>query len=96
MRILIFPAVAFALSGCIVVDVAETAVGVATLPVKVAAKTVDLATTSQAEADQRRGRKMREAEAQYGRALTRWERECEEAIEANAPCPERPAFEPPA
>ena len=47
------------LTGCVVGQVASTAVDVATLPVKVASKTVDLATTSQSEADQKRGREMR-------------------------------------
>ena len=47
------------LGGCVVGTVARTAVEVATLPVKVASATVDAVTTSQAEADQRRGRQAR-------------------------------------
>ena len=61
MRLLLIPA-ALLLSGCVVGTVASTAVDVATLPVKVATKGVDLATTSQAEADQKRGRDMRKLE----------------------------------
>ena len=63
---LILPA-ALLLSGCVVGQVASTAVDVVTLPVKVATKTVDLATTSQAEADQKRGRELREQEERLGR-----------------------------
>ncbi len=47
-----------ALSGC----VASALINVATAPVKVASKAVDLATTSQSEADQTRGRNLRKLE----------------------------------
>ena len=46
------------LSGC----VASIAADVVTAPVKVAGKVVDATTTSQAEADQKRGREARKAE----------------------------------
>lgn len=52
-----------ALSGC----VARTLVSVATAPVRVVSKTVDLATTSQSEADEKRGRAMRHSEQRLGR-----------------------------
>ncbi|HWI76421.1 MAG TPA: hypothetical protein VNS53_04985 [Sphingomicrobium sp.] len=55
------------LSGCIVGTVAKTAVDVATIPVKVASAGVDAATTSQAEADQNRGREMRKEDERRGR-----------------------------
>lgn len=55
------------LSGCVVADVAETAVAVATIPVKVVSAGVDAATTSQAEADQKRGRELRRQEEELGR-----------------------------
>ena len=51
-----------ALSGCIV----GTAVDVVTAPVKLASGAVDLATTSQSEADEKRGRQLREREQRYG------------------------------
>lgn len=57
---------AFTLQGCL----ARTAVDVVTLPVKVASRGVDLATTSQAEADQKRGREIRRREQRLGE-LTR-------------------------
>ncbi|WP_120716849.1 hypothetical protein [Tsuneonella amylolytica] len=56
------PLLAFALSGCI----ASTLVDVATAPVKVASKAVDLATTSQSEADEKRGRELRKREQRLG------------------------------
>jgi hypothetical protein len=61
------------LGGCL----AKTALDVVTLPVKVAGRAVDLATTSQAEADQKRGRDVRQREERLGKlqrdyqALTR-------------------------
>ena len=58
---------ALLLSGCAIGTVASTAVGVVTLPVKVAAKTVDLATTSQSEADRKRGRELRKQDERRGR-----------------------------
>ncbi|MDQ3144882.1 MAG: hypothetical protein M3Q57_08400 [Pseudomonadota bacterium] len=56
-----------ALSGCVVGTLASTAVDVVTLPVKVVSAGVDAATTSQSEADQKRGRDVRKAEEKAGR-----------------------------
>lgn len=55
------------LSGCVVASVADAAVDIVTLPVDVAAKGVDLATTSQSEADEKRGREIRKAEERAGK-----------------------------
>ena len=55
------------LTGCVVGTVAKTAVSVATLPVKVVSAGVDAATTSQAEADEKRGREMRKEDERRGR-----------------------------
>lgn len=63
MRILIAAAAGFALSGCL----AKTAVDIVTLPVKVASAGVDAVTVSQAEADQKRGREIREHEECLGK-----------------------------
>lgn len=63
-------------SGCIVGKVAETAVGVATLPVKAASAGVDAVTTSQSEADQKRGRQIRLEEERRGRELRKMEQRC--------------------
>lgn len=54
---------ALLLSGCL----AKTAFDVVTLPVKVASKGVDLATTSQSEADQKRGKEIRQREERLGK-----------------------------
>ncbi|MBL8656382.1 MAG: hypothetical protein JNJ92_03370 [Altererythrobacter sp.] len=51
-----------ALSGCV-----GTLVDAATLPVRAAGKAVDLATTSQSEADENRGRELRRREEQLGK-----------------------------
>jgi hypothetical protein len=63
MRLLLLPALALALSGCL----AKTALDVATLPVKVASRAVDVATVSQAEADQKRGARLRKREECLGK-----------------------------
>jgi hypothetical protein len=67
MRILLLVPLAALLSGCVVATVAQTAVDVVTLPVKIVSAGVDAATTSQAEADQKRGRELRKAEEARGR-----------------------------
>ncbi len=74
------------LSGCL----AKTAFDVVTAPVRVVSKGVDLATTSQSEADEKRGREIRRREARlaelerdYARQLDRCEdgndRACDKA-----------------
>lgn len=57
------PIAAFATTGCL----AQTALDVVTLPVKVASAGVDLATTSQSEADEKRGRALRRHEERVGK-----------------------------
>jgi len=57
----------FALTGCVVGTVARTAVDVVTLPVKAVSAGVDAATTSQSEADEKRGRELRKADEERGR-----------------------------
>jgi hypothetical protein len=61
---------ALPLSGCI----AQTAVDLVTLPVKAASKTVDVLTTSQSEADEKRGRALRLREECEGKERRRAER----------------------
>jgi hypothetical protein len=55
------------LSGCVVGTVAKTAVDVVALPVKVASAGVDAATTSQSEADEKRGRELRRQDEERGK-----------------------------
>ena len=57
------PVAALALSGCL----ARTALDVVTLPVRVASAGVDAVTTSQSEADQKRGREIRQREEKLGK-----------------------------
>ena len=61
--LLLAPLSALALSGCL----ARTALDVVTLPVKVASAGVDAVTTSQSEADQKRGREIRLREERLGK-----------------------------
>jgi len=61
------PFVALLLAGC----VARTAVNVATLPVRAGAYGYDKLTTSQAEADRKRGRQLRKEEARDARERKR-------------------------
>ena len=56
------------LGGCL----AKTAFDVATAPVRVAGKAVDVATTSQSEADENRGRELRRREEQLGKLERQW------------------------
>ena len=67
------------LTGCI----ARTVVDVATAPVKVVSKGVDLATTSQSEADEKRGRELRKREEELGKLERRYARELEECQDGN-------------
>jgi hypothetical protein len=55
------------LGGCVAKTVIDTAATAATVPVKVVSRTVDLATTSQSEADEKRGRKLRKDDERRGR-----------------------------
>ena len=76
MRVLILPVLPLLLSGCVVATVADAAVDVVTLPVKVVSKGVDAATTSQSEADEKRGREIRRAEEQAGKEARDREKRC--------------------
>jgi hypothetical protein len=58
LLILLMP---LAAGGC-VTSVAKTAFDVVTLPVKIVSAGVDAATTSQSEADEKRGRELRKAD----------------------------------
>ena len=70
MRRLALLLLPLALTGCI----ARTAVDIVTLPVKAASGAVDVLTTSQSEADEKRGRAIREYEECVGREDRRAER----------------------
>jgi uncharacterized lipoprotein YajG len=76
------------LAGC--TTIASTAVDVVTLPVKAVSAGVDAATTSQSEADQKRGRELREAEEKAGREAREREKRCRKAAERGESCPPAP------
>ena len=90
MRLCLLPLLSLFLSAC-VSTIASTAVNLVTLPVKVVAKTVDLATTSQSEADQNRGRALRKAEEATGKKQREWEKVCKKAEKHGEPCPPAPS-----
>jgi hypothetical protein len=69
MRYLLILVAPVMLSGCVVGTVARTAVDVVTLPVKVASAGVDAATTSQSEADEKRGRELRKQDEERGKQV---------------------------
>ena len=88
MRALILPILPLAVAGC--TSVASTAVKVVTLPVKVVSAGVDAATTSQSEADEKRGREIRKAEEKAGREAREREEACRKATERGEHCPPAP------
>lgn len=63
MRILFALLAAASLSGCV-----GTLADIVTLPVRAASSAVDAVTTSQSEADEKRGRQIRKEEEQQGKA----------------------------
>jgi hypothetical protein len=71
--LLVLPAT---LSGCVVGTVAKTAVDVVTLPVKVASAGVDAVTTSQKEADEKRGRELRKQDEARGKEARMAQERC--------------------
>jgi hypothetical protein len=73
LRLLALVAAALALQGCL----ARAAVNAVTLPVRAVSKGVDLATTSQSEADENRGREIRKREERLGEL----ERDYDKAME---------------
>ena len=91
MRILILAALPLGLSACVVGTIASTAVDIATLPVKVVSAGVDAATTSQSEADQARGQKLRKAEEAAGKRMRQWQADCRKAQDRGEQCAPRPA-----
>ena len=68
------------LSGCL----ARTAIDVVTAPVKVAGKAVDLATTSESEADEKRGRDLRKREERLGKLERDYRRHSERCENGDA------------
>ncbi len=70
---------AIALQGCIV----RAAADVVTLPVRAVGKGVDLATTSQSEADENRGREIRKREERLGKLERDYDRQMERCADGD-------------
>ena len=79
LRLIAVGTAALALQGCL----ARTAVSAVTLPVKVASSAVDLATTSQSEADQKRGREIRRREERLGELQRDYDRQIQKCGEGD-------------
>lgn len=71
MRVAILMLLAASLSGCL----ARTAVDVATMPVKAVGWTADKLTTSQSEADEKRGRELRQQDERLAKEERRRKKE---------------------
>lgn len=71
MRSLMSLLLLFPLQACVL----GTATDIVTAPVKVLGKGVDAVTTSQSEADEKRGRKLRQQEVRLGKLTRRRDRE---------------------
>ena len=84
MRILILPVLAAGLSGCI----AQTAIDIVTLPVKIASAGVDAVTVSQSEADEKRGRAIRKYEECLGKEARRADKQNREPDPDKCPEPD--------
>ena len=76
MKHLLVLALPLLLGGCVVGTIAGAAVDVVTLPVKVVAAGVDAVTTSQSEADEKRGRQLRKQEEERGRQFKLAQKRC--------------------
>ena len=68
-----------ALQGCL----ARAAVDVVTLPVKAVSAGVDAATTSQSEADEKRGRELRKREEELGKLQRQYDKELKDCREGD-------------
>ena len=84
MRLVICAALALSLTGCL----AKTAVDIVTLPVKIASAGVDAVTTSQKEADEKRGRQIRQHEECMGKEARKAEKEHREPDYSQCPDPD--------
>ena len=76
MRIALLLLASVSLGGCVVGTLASTAVDVVTLPVKAASAGVDAVTTSQKEADEKRGKEARKQDEERGRQIRLAQQRC--------------------
>ncbi len=66
------------LSGCV-----STVASIVTAPIKIAGKAADMATTSQSEADEKRGRQMRKQEEEIGKLERSYSRNAQKCREGD-------------
>lgn len=78
LALFFLPVSAILVSGCI-----STVADVVTAPVKIVSKGVDLATTSQSEADEKRGREIRRREEQLAKLEREYEKELDKCHDGN-------------
>jgi hypothetical protein len=83
MRLIVCAALALSLGGCL----AKTAIDIVTLPVKAASAGIDAVTTSQKEADEKRGRAIRKHEECMGKEARKAEKERREPDYSHCPDP---------
>lgn len=79
LRLLAFALAALALQGCL----AKAVVGVVTLPVRAVSAGVDAATTSQSEADEKRGRAIRKREERIGKLEREYDKQMERCTDGD-------------
>lgn len=79
LALVILPFAALGLQGCL----AKAALDVATAPVRAVGKGVDLATTSQSEADEKRGRDLRKREERLGKLERQYARQLDDCRDGN-------------
>lgn len=87
LRTLALVAAALALQGCL----AKAAVNVVTLPVRAVSAGVDAATTSQSEADEKRGRAIRKREERLGELDRAYAKQIERCRDGDAEACEKAA-----
>jgi uncharacterized protein YlxW (UPF0749 family) len=80
MRLVLYAIVVLTLSGC----VASVVKDVVTAPVKIVSKTADVLTTSQSEADEKRGREIRKREEALGKLARQRDKAREKCDDGNS------------
>ncbi len=79
MRVFVF-LLPFALGGCVVSTIANTAVDVVSIPVKVASAGVNAVVPSQKKADEKRGKEARKEDEERGKQVRLAEARCRKGV----------------
>ncbi len=88
MRLVVLLAMALATGGCV-----RTIADVVTAPVKIVSKTADVLTTSQSEADEKRGREIRNREERLGKLERRRSKLAQQCRNEESACGELEAVD---